>query len=69
MNMLLKNLYGRGVICSECGKSFDFPNYLQKHIVRVHGPKRLPKFKCRQCPLRFDNDVMLHLHMQSHPKV
>lgn len=57
------------MICTECGKSFDFPNYLQKHIARVHGPKRLPRFKCRQCPLRFDDDVMLHVHMQSHPKV
>lgn len=57
------------VICMQCGKTFSFPNYLQKHITRVHGPKRLPRYKCRQCPLRFDSDVMLHVHMQSHPKV
>lgn len=62
-------LHDSSVVCTECGKTFNFPNYLQKHITRVHGPKRLPKFKCRQCPLRFDSDVMLHVHMQSHPKV
>lgn len=59
----------RAIICLECGKSFCFQNYLQKHIARVHGPKRLPHYKCRQCPERFDSDLMLHIHMQSHPKV
>ena len=49
----------------KCGKKFEYPSLLAKHLDH-HDPKNVKKrFKCQKCDADFSEDYSLKRHMRT----
>jgi KRAB domain-containing zinc finger protein len=51
--------------CKECGKEFQFQEYLKRHMMK-HGEKN---FVCETCGKQFESLYILKLHQESHSEM
>ena len=58
-DQMCQNKSEKSTLCTVCGKSFDNPLYLERHI-EIHSEENFP---CKECKKEFSTKQNLYVHM------